>query len=76
LAVNDAEKIDGFHLRPHDLRRHAAIDASRSGIAIQIVSKLIRHANLSTTQQWPHPCPKALTHDMIRTLKAIRRKQA
>ncbi len=38
-------------LRPHDLRRHAATYASRSGVPIEVVSKVIlRHANLSTTQ--------------------------
>ncbi|UCD91458.1 MAG: site-specific integrase, partial [Desulfobacterales bacterium] len=37
--------------RPHDLRRHAATYASRSGVPIEVVSKVIlRHANLSTTQ--------------------------
>jgi len=42
----------GIHLRPHDLRRHAATYASRSGTPIEIVSKVIlRHANLSTTQR-------------------------
>jgi integrase/recombinase XerD len=44
----------GIRLRPHDLRRHAAIPqggTSRSGVPIEIVSKVIlRHANLSTTQ--------------------------
>lgn len=40
----------GIKLRPHDLRRHAATYASRSGVPIEIVSKVIlRHADLSTT---------------------------
>ncbi len=43
----------GIHLRPHDLRRHAATFASRSGVPIEIVSKIIlRHKNLSTTQRY------------------------
>ena len=43
----------GGHLRPHDLRRHAATYASRSGVPVEIVSKVIlRHANLSTTQRY------------------------
>ncbi len=43
----------GIHLRPHDLRRHAATYASRSGVPIEIVSKVIlRHANLSTTERY------------------------
>jgi hypothetical protein len=37
----------------HDLRRHAATYASRSGTPIEIVSKVIlRHAHLSTTQRY------------------------
>jgi integrase len=46
-----AGDVVGIHLRPHDLRRHAATFASRSGVPLEIVSKIIlRHANLSTTQ--------------------------
>jgi len=49
--VRKAGNMIGIHLRPHDLRRHAATFASRSGVPIEIVSKIIlRHANLSTTQ--------------------------
>ena len=51
--VKKAGDIVGIHLRPHDLRRHAATYASRSGVPIEIVSKVIlRHANLSTTQMY------------------------
>ena len=50
-AVAQAGKLVGIHLRPHDLRRHAATYASRSGVPLEIVSKIIlRHSNLSTTQ--------------------------
>jgi integrase/recombinase XerD len=43
----------GVKLRPHDLRRHAATFASRAGVPIEIISKVIlRHADLSTTQQY------------------------
>lgn len=43
----------GVKLRPHDLRRHAATYASRAGVPIEIISKVIlRHADLSTTQQY------------------------
>jgi len=42
-----------IHLRPHDLRRSAATYASRSGVPLEIVSKVIlRHSNLSTTQMY------------------------
>jgi len=50
-AVLKAGRLVGIHLRPHDLRRHAATYASRSGVPLEIVSKaILRHANLSTTQ--------------------------
>jgi integrase/recombinase XerD len=53
LVVNKAGKLVGVKLQPHDLRRHAATYASRSGLPIEIVSKVIlRHANLSTTQRY------------------------
>lgn len=49
--VKKAGELVGVHLRPHDLRRHAATYASRAGVPIEIVSKIIlRHASLSTTQ--------------------------
>ncbi len=51
IMVLKAGNMVGIHLRPHDLRRHAATFASRSGVPIEIISKIIlRHANLSTTQ--------------------------
>ena len=53
MMVINAGKMVGIHLRPHDLRRHSATYASRSGVPIEIVSKVIlRHANLSTTQRY------------------------
>ena len=51
--VAKAGEVVGIHLRPHDLRRHAATYASRSGVPIEIVSKIIlRHSNLSTTKSF------------------------
>ena len=48
--VKKAGKLVNIELRPHDMRRHAATYASRSGTPIEIVSKVIlRHADLSTT---------------------------
>ena len=50
-VVEKAGKLVGINLKTHDLRRHAATYASRSGTPLEIVSKVIlRHANLSTTQ--------------------------
>ena len=51
--VKKAGNLVDVELRPHDLRRHAATYASRSGIPIEIVSKVIlRHSDLSTTQRY------------------------
>ena len=53
IVVKKADELVGIKLRPHDLRRHAATFASRSGTPIEIVSKVImRHAHLSTTQRY------------------------
>jgi len=52
-VMKKAGNVVGIHLRAHDLRRHAATYASRSGTPLEIVSKVIlRHANLSTTQRY------------------------
>ena len=51
--VKKAGRLVDIELKPHDLRRHAATYASRSGTPIEIVSKVIlRHADLSTTQRY------------------------
>ena len=51
MIVKKAGDLVGINLCPHDLRRHAATYASRSGTPLEIISKVIlRHSNLSTTQ--------------------------
>jgi len=53
LIVKKAGNLVDVCVRPHDLRRHAATYASRSGTPLEIVSKvLLRHSNLSTTQRY------------------------
>jgi integrase/recombinase XerD len=53
IVVKKAGDLVGIHLKPHDLRRHSATYASRSGTPLEIVSKvLLRHSNLSTTQRY------------------------
>ena len=53
VMVRKAGALVGVYIRPHDLRRHAATYASRSGGPVEIVSKVIlRQANLSTTQRY------------------------
>ena len=40
-------------VRPHDLRRHSATYASRSGMPLEVISKMIlRHQSLLTTQRY------------------------
>ena len=51
--VIEAGEMVGADIRPHDLRRHAATYASRSGTPLEIISKvLLRHSNLSTNQMY------------------------
>ncbi len=46
-------KLIGVKLRHHDLRRHFATYASRSGVPIEIVSEVVvRHENLSKTLRY------------------------
>lgn len=59
----------GIKLRPHDLRRHAATYASRAGVPIEIISKIIlRHADLSTTQRY---LGKVSDHEAIRWIEGL-----
>jgi len=68
IVVKVGEMV-GIKLRPHDLRRHAATYASRSGIPIEIVSKIIlRHADLSTTQRY---LGKVSDHEAIRWIESL-----
>ena len=54
VMVKKAGAMVRVHLRPHDLRRHAATYASRSGVPVEIVSKVIlRHATF--------PLPKGIS---------------
>ncbi|MFH1957761.1 MAG: site-specific integrase [bacterium] len=49
--VRKAGELVGIHLRPHDLRRHSATYASRNGVPLEVVSKVIlRHQDLRTSQ--------------------------
>ena len=49
--INKLGKKVGIKLNPHDLRRHSATFASRNGVPLEIISKvLLRHQNLKTTQ--------------------------
>ena len=49
--VKKAGMIVNAVLRPHDLRRHMATQASRNNIPLEVVSKIfLRHAHMSTTE--------------------------
>jgi integrase/recombinase XerD len=49
MVAKAGSMVVGIHLRPHDLRRHAATYASRSGVPIEIVSKVILRHSKSLT---------------------------
>ena len=49
--VSDLGKKLNIKIAPHDLRRHSATYASRNGVPLEIISKVIlRHQDLKTTQ--------------------------
>jgi integrase/recombinase XerD len=59
-------------IRPHDLRRHSATYASRNGVPLEIVSKVIlRHQDLKTTQAY---LGKVSETEAIRWMDIIHRK--
>jgi len=61
--------IAGVRLRPHDLRRHAATQASRRGVPLEMVSKVIlRHADIATTQRYLGKVSSAEASMMIESL--------
>ena len=42
-----------FEIRPHGLRRHSATHASRNGIRLEVISRVIlRHSDLKTSQMY------------------------
>jgi len=50
LVIKLGQKLN-VHISPHDLRRHSATYASRNGVPLEIISKVIlRHQDLKTTQ--------------------------
>ena len=50
LVIGLGKKLD-VKISPHDLRRHSATYASRNGVPLEIISKVIlRHQDLKTTQ--------------------------
>jgi integrase len=50
LIVKLGQKLN-VRIAPHDLRRHSATYASRNGVPLEIISKVIlRHQDLKTTQ--------------------------
>lgn len=49
--IRHLAKRNNLEMTPHDLRRHSATYASRNGVPLEIVSKVIlRHRDLKTTQ--------------------------
>ena len=49
--INKLGQKVGIKLSPHDLRRHSATFASRNGVPLGLISKvLLRHQDLKTTQ--------------------------
>jgi integrase len=51
LFAEKGSNVLTIYISPHDLRRHSATYASRNGVPLEIISKVIlRHQDLKTTQ--------------------------
>lgn len=59
-AVNRAGERVGLKLDPHDLRRTFANILLEKGYPIELISKLLRHADIGTTQRYLEQNPNAL----------------
>ncbi len=59
-------------VRPHDLRRHSATYASRNGVPLEVISKVIlRHQDLKTTQMY---LGKIRESEALRWMDVLHRK--
>jgi integrase/recombinase XerD len=53
MIKNLGARLKMMNITPHDLRRYSATYASRSGVPLEIISKVIlRHQDLKTTQSY------------------------
>jgi site-specific recombinase XerD len=46
----------------HDLRHTFATRLAQTGVDLYVISKLLGHNNISTTQRYAHHCPESLRH--------------
>jgi len=59
LIVSDAAKYAGIgHVAPHDLRRSVAGALQESGVAIDKISRLLRHSNVAVTERYLSRLPQ------------------
>lgn len=64
--VRIAGKALGVVVKPHDFRRFAATQASRNGMPLELVSKVVlRHADLATTQRYLGLVDAVEAHRMV-----------
>src|SRR5215207_7176835 len=59
LIINEAAKeADIGHVAPHDLRRSVAGALHESGVAIDHISRLLRHSNVAVTERYLSRLPQ------------------
>lgn len=59
LIVNESAKAAGIgHVAPHDLRRSVAGALHESGVAIDKISRLLRHSNVAITERYLSRLPQ------------------
>jgi hypothetical protein len=67
MIIKKAGNLVGIHIRPHELRRHAATYASKVGTPIEIVSKVI--LRLPNSRQLSDTLEKLVTQKPCDRLK-------
>jgi site-specific recombinase XerD len=59
MIINDSANYAGIgHVAPHDLRRSVAGALQESGVAIDEISRLLRHSNVAVTERYLSKLPQ------------------
>ncbi len=62
MIVDQSAAFAGLgHVAPHDLRRSVAGALHQSGVAVEQISRLLRHSNITVTERYLNRLPQANT---------------
>lgn len=61
----------GFHFHPHMFRHGTATTMIENDVPIELVQRILRHKNLTTTQKYQHLSPKILGRKLIKAQRNL-----